>query len=247
MVVQPAPDSNHDKMSASFMFFVVTAILGAIPLIAAVTSISCKKRNYIEYLDECENIKKKYNADCEVYEVNKQQAEYECDDTRTMLSKYVSEQKDQLAGLYDKFKEVENALDRIYSCNIVFKKYRGLVPVAMFCEYIESGRCSDLEGHEGAYNIYENELRMDVIKDKLDLIANKLDDIRSNQYVLYESLIEANNVSSQICRQISQQSQIIAQASLENQSVQREQTRLLEFNNQIAQDIRNVQFYDTFL
>ncbi len=58
----------------------------------------------------------------------------------------------------------------------------------MFCEYFESGRCTTLEGHEGAYNIYENEIRLNLIITKLDDIITRLDRIQSNQYMLANML-----------------------------------------------------------
>ena len=68
----------------------------------------------------------------------------------------------------------------------------------MFSEYLQSGRCSTLEGHEGAYNIYENEIRLGIINDKLNEIINRLDRIERNQYRLYESIREVNQQQNRI-------------------------------------------------
>ena len=38
----------------------------------------------------------------------------------------------------------------------------------MFDEYLQSGRCYTLEGHEGAYNLYEEEKFKEIILTKLD-------------------------------------------------------------------------------
>ena len=62
----------------------------------------------------------------------------------------------------------------------------------MFYEYFESGRCSQLEGHEGAYNLYENELRMNVIIGKLEDIIERLDDIKQTQYIIASAIQEGN-------------------------------------------------------
>ena len=79
-------------------------------------------------------------------------------------------------------------LSKLYALNVIHPKYRSLVPVSMFCEYVETGRCSELTGHEGAYNIYEAELRQNVIIDQLDSIKDKLDDVKKNQYYLATTL-----------------------------------------------------------
>ena len=95
--------------------------------------------------------------------------------------------------------ETTNALKQLYAVGIVYKKYQALVPIVMFCEYIESGRCDALEGHEGAYNIYENELRQNIIISKLDVVINKLDQIRENQYMLAAAIEEGNRHVAQLC------------------------------------------------
>lgn len=72
--------------------------------------------------------------------------------------------------------------------NILYPKYRDIIAVSMFLEYLESKRCSQLEGHEGAYNIFENEKLLNHIITKLDIVIQKLDDIAQNQHCLYEAL-----------------------------------------------------------
>lgn len=93
---------------------------------------------------------------------------------------------------------IAQALDELYSLGIVHPKYRSLIPVTMFCEYIETGRCSELTGHEGAYNIYEQEMRMDQIITQIDTVIKKLDDIQETQYALYSILSESNRTLNRI-------------------------------------------------
>ena len=57
-------------------------------------------------------------------------------------------------------KELERALQirsDLYSCNVIFSKYRTLPAIASILEYLESGRCEALSGPDGAYNLYESE------------------------------------------------------------------------------------------
>ena len=90
-------------------------------------------------------------------------------------------------------------LKNFYNMGVVYPKYRSLVPISMFHEYLSSGRCSQLEGHEGAYNIYEMEIRMNVIISKLDEIIDRLDAIQNNQYMLYHAIQESNRTAKQVC------------------------------------------------
>ena len=104
-------------------------------------------------------------------------------------------QRDQILQQKEK---TAQALEQVYSVNIIHPKYRGLLPVAMFCEYLETGRCTQLEGAEGAYNLYEQEVRLDKICAKLDVMIEQLDSIRENQYHLYQVLSQTNHTLSKV-------------------------------------------------
>lgn len=95
-------------------------------------------------------------------------------------------------------KDSKQNLEKIYSQNIIFPKYRNLTMACSIYEYICAGRCTTLEGHEGAYNILEMEIRLDRIITQLDLVITQLDAIRNNQYMLYSIIQETNQQVSQI-------------------------------------------------
>lgn len=88
------------------------------------------------------------------------------------------------------------ALGKLYDMDVVYPKYRNLSMISSLYEYFASGRCSTLEGHEGAYNILEQEIRLDHIVLRLDQVIVNLEKIRQNQYMLYEVMQSVNaNVS----------------------------------------------------
>ena len=94
---------------------------------------------------------------------------------------------------------VYGAIDELNSFNIVYKKYRDFYVLCILYEYFLSGRVTELGGADGAYNLYESELKTDKILNKLDLIderletiISKLDDIKESQVVLYEAMKEAD-------------------------------------------------------
>ena len=79
---------------------------------------------------------------------------------RRRKAAYYEDAREELYELYDK---TCTLLERMYNKGIIYEKYQyDLVAVSMFAEYFKFGRCSCLEGHEGAYNIYENEIRLGV-------------------------------------------------------------------------------------
>lgn len=89
-----------------------------------------------------------------------------------------------------------------YSLNIIYPKYRDLVSVGMFDEYLQSGRCYTLEGHEGAYNLYEEEKFKEIILTKLDDIISRLDTIIANQEELANEIIRSRNEANRIATTI---------------------------------------------
>lgn len=90
--------------------------------------------------------------------------------------------------------ETKRILQAFYDKDIIYGKYRSLIPISVILEYFLSGRCRTLPD---AYNKYEDELRQNIIIDKLDVVIKKLDSIEQTQYMLYDALNSVNkNLSS---------------------------------------------------
>lgn len=83
----------------------------------------------------------------------------------------------------------------LYSCNIIFDKYRNFVAISTFYEYLAAGRCEKLGGADGAYNLYESELRAEMIISELTKVVASLEEIKKNQFMLYK---EIKNISSSL-------------------------------------------------
>lgn len=110
----------------------------------------------------------------------------------------------ELDLLVQQNKSSKASLSKIYSADIIFPKYRNFVMVCSLYEYICAGRCYALEGHEGAYNLLEMEIRMDRIITKLDMVITKLEQIQGNQFILYSKMTEANQWLSNLSYQFYQ-------------------------------------------
>jgi len=102
----------------------------------------------------------------------------------------------------ESLKKLEDALQSHYETNVLFAKYRNLVAVATIDEYLQSGRCETLEGSNGAYNLYEMELRQNIVIGQLSMILDNMEQIRSNQYTLYQELSMANMAIADILTEI---------------------------------------------
>lgn len=102
--------------------------------------------------------------------------------------------------LYKQYVATKKVLNNYYSLNVIYPSYRSIVPMAMFVQYIRSGRCDKLEGHEGAYNLYESEIRQNIIITKLDVIISKLDQIAASQYDLQQTILQSNREIMRLSR-----------------------------------------------
>lgn len=100
------------------------------------------------------------------------------------------------------YNETCDTLKKAYQLNILYPKYRNNIAVCSLFEYLDSGICTQLEGHEGGYAIFELHIRLDRIILKLDEIISNLEKIKENQYVLYSQLRICNGNINRISKQI---------------------------------------------
>lgn len=104
---------------------------------------------------------------------------------KVMAEKEIAEAEE----LLKKFFECRNEM---YAYDIVFGKYRNVVALSTFYEYLMAGRCTTLEGATGAYNLYEDQVRADMIIGQLNQVIEKLDQIKNTQYMIYSELQTVN-------------------------------------------------------
>lgn len=77
---------------------------------------------------------------------------------------------------------------KLCGMHVIYPKYLDFPAVTTILEYLEVGRCTQLTGEFGAYNLYESELRSNIILSKLDQILASLDQIQKSQYKTYQML-----------------------------------------------------------
>ena len=86
--------------------------------------------------------------------------------------------------------ETMDLLEKLYAMDIIFPKYRNMVAMCSMYEYFASGRCTELTGPNGAYNLYESELRQNLIINQLEAVNMNLEQVKQNQYILYQGIME---------------------------------------------------------
>lgn len=145
--------------------------------------------------------------------------------------------------IYYNIKKTQDVLDKIYSLNIIYPKYRNLCAISSFYEYFQSGRCTTLAGHEGAYNIFENEIRLDRIVQQLDVVIEKLDQIKRNQYMLYNAIKQSQEISNNIIKEIQSTKNELKNIQSQNTHII-DNTRVTAYNAKItAQNTEFLKWY----
>lgn len=140
-------------------------------------------------------------ANDDIYDYNKQIDNYNNQCVNTAKTK-ISIINKEIEMLENNARRTQSALRTLYDLNIIYPKYRYMVAIFTFYEYFDSERCSKLEGHEGAYNIFENEIKFGIIFEKLDVIVQKLNEISQGQYELRNAIYESNSRISGIVNEV---------------------------------------------
>lgn len=121
-----------------------------------------------------------------------QEAENNASDIPTPEKAQYQFLKDEIEIAEELLKNFYKARNEMYSYGVIFEKYRDFVAISSFYEYISSGRCETLEGPNGAYNLYENEIRMNTVIEKLNNVIESLEEIKQNQFMIYSAIQESN-------------------------------------------------------
>lgn len=144
-----------------------------------------------------------------------------------------------ISKIRDIERETESVLYHVYSSDIIHHKYRNIVAIAAIYEYLDTNRCERLEGKGGAYDTYENDSRLSKIEGKLDVVINKLEEIKNSQYMLYEALRGINygirDLTDEISKQTEQLNQIAVNTMLTNYRL-----KVIENNQFYKKNIDNV-------
>lgn len=112
-----------------------------------------------------------------------------------MLLQEIAEVKETLRKLYDTKHQLE-------SLEIVYPKYLDFIALTTISEYLATGRCTVLTGADGAYNLYESEIRANRIIAQLDQVIDSLEQIKENQYKTYSLLKEVGDNISDISKKM---------------------------------------------
>ncbi len=198
------------------IFWFIALLLGG----GVFLSISRARKEYYEYQ---QLIEKEYRE----AEKRAKMQEY---DQKQMAAHY----RQARNKMYNTYVQICNLLKQMYAKNIIAEEYRyDIAAICTFSQYLRSRKCFTLEGHEGAYLLYEEEKFRGRVLGKLDEIIAHLDRIEQNQYGIVMALREINNTQNRILNNLHVISQRQEQ-QLENAEYMRYDLEVLRTNSDIA-------------
>lgn len=153
-------------------------------------------------------------------------------DEQEVINEKITIINQELTIIKNSYTRTKNILAKYYEKGIVFPKYRNLLAISSIYEYLSSGRCNSLEGHEGAYNIFENEVRQNLIISKLDDVIRHLEKIESNQYMLYSAIQDSNRKTDRLLQEMDKVANNLQRIESNNQ--------IIAYNSTIA--AKNLEF-----
>lgn len=126
-----------------------------------------------------------------------------CNAETGQLQDAVPKLENDCALMQKTLKVTSDTLDSYYNMNIIPDKYRSLIPVCMFYDYILNKRTYSLERNPetsdiGAINMYEDEVYKKLIVSKLDEAIQQMSIIRHNQEIFYARMQEAQNKTHEL-------------------------------------------------
>ena len=131
-----------------------------------------------------------YRGECELVKSMNERIREKNSEKEAQYQNAMSEWRDSNEKAHEYFStplsETQAVLDKLYSVDVIYPKYHTLPALTSIYEYLVTGRCEELSGAHGAYNLYEDEIRKDTIISQLNTVIENLEQIKQNQYMLYE-------------------------------------------------------------
>lgn len=160
------------------------------------------EKDLASYEARCKEAELKKSELEEQYKAEITKAEKEYETSLAAASANYQSALDEVEAMRTPLAETKRLLDELYSNDWVYGKYRNMIAMTTMYEYFVTGRCSELTGPDGSYNLYEQEVRQNIIISQLDSINSQLEDIKANQYALYEELRKTNRLVSGVISEL---------------------------------------------
>lgn len=99
-------------------------------------------------------------------------------------------------------------LEKLYAQDHIHAKYRNFISIAQLFDYINIGRCKELGGANGAYNMFDQEYNNGLLISDLDMNLFKLEKYESTMFSLVDLLRKNDKITSKVYTEINHDSNI---------------------------------------
>lgn len=178
----------HDTESRKetvMIFGIIFGVLGIISMLPAMFKgaeyKAIDRKNQKIYLQQLSRYKK------ECIDIRQQNSLIKAEH-KNNVTKWQSKKNNDLSSLSEPLEKTKELLKEVYDINFIYAKYRNLPALTSIYEYFITGRCDELIGPHGAYNLYEDEVRKDTVISQLSAVLEHLEQIKQNQYMLYQQV-----------------------------------------------------------
>ncbi|MEE0059874.1 MAG: hypothetical protein UE295_03500 [Acutalibacteraceae bacterium] len=193
---------------AGFFKAIVKLAIGSVIAVAFIP-IYCAIKGSIETKEKEQRLNERYQTELREYDKAVQKDKERV--ANELLQKNLL--SIQIRQLKVKMQESKETRKKIYSCNVLEESYQGLIPVAYIYQYLKVGKTLGLRfnpstGDTGAYNLYDNDRRLDRIISQNDIIINNLEKLYDTVLSLKSDIVNMNikiNSLSSNFRQFSNQ------------------------------------------
>lgn len=156
------------------------------------------KREYDIAIEEIKDAKMYTEANENAYNHWKEEYSKYYHEQKEIIDERIKINNQEIQFLINEYKRIKETINRLYDLRIngrlcLHPNYRGFIPISIIFGYFDTGRCSQLEGHEGAYNLYEDEKMKGMIIEKLDLISKQINKLNGTMLYVGKTIEECNS------------------------------------------------------
>ena len=193
-------------------FYVEDITLGVVFLLISIVGLSpffityfVQRKKFMKEVAQAWDIYAREKADYKILEEKTRKTnEQRTIQQRTRLQEWDQFKQQMEQNMGQAMKETQKTLDKLYALDVIYPKYRNLPALTSIYEYLITGRCEGLTGPHGAYNLYEDEVRKDMVISQLSVVIQNLEQIKQNQYMLYQQVKEIQQTTNSIENELRQ-------------------------------------------
>lgn len=184
---------------------VVVLLISIVCMIPYLSTYFIKKKRFMKEVAQAWDIYGREKADYNMLKEKTIKAnEQRTNQQRTNLQEWNQFNQQMKQTMGQAMEETKKTLDKLYALDVIYPKYRNLPALTSIYEYLITGRCEGLTGPHGAYNLYEDEVRKDMVISQLSVVIQNLEQIKQNQYMLYQQVKEIQQTTNSIENELRQ-------------------------------------------